>query len=88
MFLPTKAHTDSIPDYQCEPSIRIGRNVPKDAVNLAYYFNPTASDSEKILCADAPRKTIDHYVITKYLYKFGCPDKDNSDFKYFPATYF
>jgi hypothetical protein len=82
MFLPTKPFSDKIKDYD-EPTLRIGRKVPKNAVNLAYYFNPTATDAEKVLCVDAPRNTIDHRVEVKYLYKYDLPDKDNSLFDKF-----
>ena len=82
MFLPTKPFSDKIKNYD-EPTLRIGRKVPKNAVNLAYYFNPTATDAEKVLCADAPRNTIDHRVEEKYLYKYDLPEKDDSLFDKF-----
>lgn len=78
MFLPVKAHKDFI--NKKEPSIRIGRKVPKDAVNMAYYFNPTATDAEKVLCADAPRNTIDHRVEEQYRYLFNQPEQNDNLF--------
>lgn len=82
MFLPTKPFSDKLKNHD-EPTLRIGRKVPKNAVNLAYYFNPTATDAEKVLCADAPRNTIDHRVEVRYLYKYDLPEKDESLFDKF-----
>lgn len=81
MFLPTKSHNEFLEQYKKEPSIRIGKCVPKDAVNMAYYFNPTATDAEKVLCADAPRNTIDHRVEEKYRYLFDVPEADDNLFE-------
>ena len=83
MFYPTQSHDEHLKEYPAEPTIRIGRNVPKNAVNMAYYFNPTATDAEKVLCAEAPRKTIDHRVEELFRYLFDCPDA-NDDL--FPQT--
>lgn len=88
MFLPTEAFKEEIEGYKGEPTFRIGRKVPHEAVNLAFYFNPTATDAERVLCAEAPRNTIDHRIEVKYLYKYGCPDNDNSKFKYFDPYYY
>ena len=81
MFLPTKSHSETIKNFIKEPTIRIGRQVPEDAVNMAYYFNPTATDAEKVLCADAPRNTIDHYVEESYRYLFNMPTNDDNLFE-------
>ena len=70
MFKATKPFKDNISGYDREPSLRIGKTVPKNAVNLAYYYNPTATDAEKIMAAEAPRQTIDHRVETAYRYLF------------------
>lgn len=67
MFKATKPFKDTITGHKNEPSLRIGKQVPANAVNLAYYFNPTATESEKILTADPPRSTIDHRVETQYM---------------------
>ena len=80
MFLPTKPHNEFLEKYNKEPSIRIGKCVPKNAVNMAYYFNPTATDSEKVLCADAPRNTIDHRVEEAYRYLFDMPEANDDLF--------
>lgn len=67
MFRPTRPFKDKVTGYDKEPSLRIGKKVPQNAVNLAYYFNPTATDAEKILAADPPRNTIDHRIETQWL---------------------
>lgn len=67
MFKATKPFKDTVTGYDKEPSLRIGKKVPKNAVNLAYYFNPTATDAEKILASDPPRLTIDHRIETQWL---------------------
>ena len=81
MFLPTKSYNEFLEKYKKEPSIRIGKHVPKNAVNMAYYFNPTATDAEKVLCADAPRNTIDHRVEEIYRYLFDMPEADDDLFE-------
>lgn len=81
MFLPTKPHSETIKDFIKEPTIRIGKQVPKNAVNMAYYFNPTATDAEKVLCAEAPRNTIDHRVEESYRYLFNMPSNDDDLFE-------
>lgn len=83
MFLPIKSYTEFLKGHKQEPSIRIGKRVPKNAVNMGYYFNPTATDSEKVLCADAPRNTIDHRVEEQYKYLFDMPEDNNN---LFPLT--
>ena len=78
MLKATRAFKDSITNYPKEPSLRIGRCVPDNAVNLAYYYNPTATDGEKVLTAEAPRNTIDHRVEDAYRYLFNqASDDDN-----------
>ena len=81
MFLPTKPYNEFLEEYKKEPSIRIGKTVPKNAVNMAYYFNPTATDAEKVLCAEAPRNTIDHRVEEVYRYLFDMPEQDDDLFE-------
>ena len=80
MFKATKPFKDSITNYPKEPSLRIGRCVPENAVNLAYYYNPTATDAEKILTAEAPRNTIDHRVEEAYRYLFNQASNDDNLF--------
>lgn len=83
MFKPTKPFKDMVTNYPEEPSLRIGRVVPENAVNLAYYYNPTATDAEKILTAEAPRTTIDHRVEEAYRYLF---DQASDDDDLFPGS--
>ena len=80
MFKATRPFNDKITNYPKEPSLRIGRCVPKNAVNLAYYFNPTATDAEKVLAAEAPRNTIDHRVEEAYRYLFNQSSDDDDLF--------
>lgn len=80
MFKATKPFNDKVTNYPKEPSLRIGRCVPKNAVNLAYYFNPTATDAEKVLAAEAPRTTIDHRVEEAYRYLFNQASDDDDLF--------
>lgn len=83
MFKATKPFNDKVTNYPKEPSLRIGRCVPKNAVNLAYYYNPTATDAEKVLAAEAPRTTIDHRVEEAYRYLF---DQASDDDDLFPGS--
>lgn len=80
MFKATKPFNDKVTNYPKEPSLRIGRCVPKNAVNLAYYFNPTATNAEKVLAAEAPRTTIDHRVEEAYRYLFNQASDDDDLF--------
>lgn len=80
MFKATKPFSDKVTSYPQEPSLRIGRTVPKNAVNLAYYYNPTATDAEKVLTAEAPRQTIDHRVEEAYRYLFNQASDDDDLF--------
>ena len=85
MFKATKPFNDTVTNYPKEPSLRIGRCVPENAVNLAYYYNPTATDAEKILTAEAPRNTIDHRVEEAYRYLFNQATDDDD---LFPGSVF
>jgi hypothetical protein len=85
MFGATKPFNNSITNYPKEPSLRIGRCVPKNAVNLAYYYNPTATDTEKVLTSAAPRNTIDHRVEEGYKYLFNQASDDDD---LFPGSIF
>jgi len=80
MFKATRPFKDSVTNYPKEPVLRIGRFVPPNAVNLAYYYNPTATDAEKVLTAEAPRNTIDHRVEEAYRYLFNQSSDDDDLF--------
>ena len=80
MFKATRAFKDTVTSHPKEPSLRIGKCVPENAVNLAYYYNPTATDAEKILTAEAPRNTIDHRVEEAYRYLFNQASEDDDLF--------
>lgn len=80
MFKATKPFNDKLTSHPEEPSLRIGNSVPDGAVNLAYYYNPTATDSEKVLTAEAPRQTIDHRVEEAYRYLFNQASNDDNLF--------
>lgn len=69
MFKATKPFKNTITGYNNEPSLRIGKRVPENAVNLAYYYNPLSTKAERILASDPPRLTIDHRVETQWLTK-------------------
>lgn len=79
MFKATRPFKDTITGYDKEPSLRIGKKVPRNAVNLAYYFNPTATDAEKILTSDPPRQTIDHRIETQWLTKVDVASGPNGE---------
>ena len=71
MFLPTKPFSDKLKNHD-EPTLRIGRKVPKNAVNLAYYYNPTATDTEKVLLS----LLLQNDNCTQYLYALGRKTKE------------
>ncbi len=80
MFKATRAFKNNVTSHPKEPSLRIGKCVPENAVNLAYYYNPTATDAEKVLTAEAPRNTIDHRVEEAYRYLFNQASDDDDLF--------
>ena len=80
MFKATKPFKNNVTSHPKEPSLRIGKCVPKNAVNLAYYYNPTATDAEKVLTSDAPKHTIDHRVEDGYRYLFNQASNNNDLF--------
>lgn len=80
MFKAVRPFKDNVTNYPEEPVLRIGSSVPSNAVNLAYYYNPTATDAEKILAAEAPRNTIDHRVEEAYRYLFNQASDDDDLF--------
>lgn len=82
MLNPTRIHRDLIGDEWSQRSIRIGKNVPEGAVNLAYYHNPIADCDNNVLVADAPRQTVNHLVAQKFMELEGCVSKDD---KLFPS---
>lgn len=89
MFRATKPFKDKITGYPEEPSLRIGKKVPQNAVNLAFYYNPTATNAEKILTADPPRNTIDHRIESQWLTKTDVasgPDGEEPPIDTFPKS--
>jgi len=80
MFKATRPFSDTISTHPKEPSLRIGRTVPPEAVNLAYYYNPVATDAEKVLTSDAPRNTVDHRIEEGYRYLFNKAVADDNLF--------
>lgn len=80
MLKPTQAHKERLEQNKKEPTIRMGRKVPKDAVNLGYYYNPTASGEERVLTSDAPRNIIDHRIEEDYRYLFNQSSNDDNLF--------
>ena len=80
MFKATRPFKNNVTNYPKEPVLRIGRHVPPNAVNLAYYYNPTATDAEKVLTAEAPRNIIDHRVEEAYRYLFNQSSDDDDLF--------
>lgn len=80
MFKSTKPFKNNISNYPKEPSLRVGKCVPENAVNLAYYYNPTATSIEKVLTSEAPRNTIDHRVEESYKYLFNQTHDDDDLF--------
>ena len=79
MFKGTKPFKNTITGHENEPSLRIGKAVPSNAVNLAYYINPTATDTEKILAADPPRNTIDHRIESQTITKLDQASGPNGE---------
>ena len=89
MFRATKPFKNTVTGYDKEPSLRIGAKVPQNAVNLAYYYNPTATKSEKILASDPPRLTIDHKIETQWLTKLdqaAGPNGEEPSIDLFPKS--
>ncbi len=76
---PTKAHVDIVKDKR---TIRIGKRVPENAVNLAYYYNLGSNSSSKnVLAVASPKNSIDHISIEKYKNVKDLTFKDESKFE-------
>ena len=68
--------------------IKIGRSVPANAVNLAYYKNKLSnidSDNNNIIISENPKDLLKHKYVTKYIYKYELDSKKES---YFDSSYF
>lgn len=76
---PTKAHVDTVNNKR---TIKIGKQVPNGAVNLAYYYNLGSNSSSKnVLAVASPKNSIDHLSIEKFKTVKDLTFKDESKFE-------
>ena len=60
MFHSTRLHHDVFMKEKENYSIRVGTQVPPNAINLAYFHNHYINSNEHLLIVEAPKQTIDH----------------------------
>lgn len=72
MLQPTRAHQDILSN-QFERTIRIGKKVPDDGVNLAYFHNNQVANGTSVLIADAPKQVLSHETFEKVIHKNNLP---------------
>ena len=72
MLHPTRTHQDILSN-QFERTIRIGKKVPDDGVNLAYFHNNQVANGTSVLIADAPKQVLNHETFEKAVHKTELP---------------
>jgi len=80
MFEATRLHEEIIKNKINKYAFRIGRKVPPNAVNLAYYYNKRMSSESNVLVSEAPKNTIDHITVSTYMQKKAEPKMDDNVF--------
>lgn len=79
MLLNTKYHKER--NEKGNFTIKVGSKVPKDSVNLAFYYNKGANSNEHVLASAVPKNLIDHMEITKFKRKDNLTFEDESVFE-------
>ncbi|HBF0841583.1 TPA: hypothetical protein ACG3I4_000279 [Clostridioides difficile] len=81
LFSNTKVHKEI--DNKGNKSIKLGRNVPNGAVNLAYYYNTTASLDDTVSVIETNTNNVTLHFVDDWIHKRNLATK-NED--YFPET--
>lgn len=74
----TKAHTEF--NNKKNRTIRLGKKVPDGAVNLAYYYNTTASFDDTVSIIETNTNTVTLKYVEEWIHKIRLDEKDESHF--------
>lgn len=74
----TKPHKEF--DNYNNRTIRIGRTVPKNAVNLAYFYNTVASNKDTVSIAEADTNTVNIKYVEDWIHKSRLENNDDNNF--------
>lgn len=77
-FAGTKAHKEI--DDRGNNTIKVGRRVPSDAVNLGYYFNTTAGIKDTVSVIETNMNNVTLHYVNDWIHKRNLPKKDESLF--------
>lgn len=78
MFGQTKPHSEF--DDRGNENIKIGKKVPDDAVNLAYYFNTTASIKDTVSVIETNMNNVSLHYAEDWIHKRNLTEKDENLF--------
>lgn len=78
----TKAHSET--DKHGNKTIRLGKNVPDGAVNLAYYYNAISSFKDTVSIQETNTNIVNLKMAEAWITKNGCLTKKDDQF---PDTY-
>lgn len=77
-FAGTKSHQEK--DERGNNTIRIGKKVPDDAVNLGYYFNTTAGIKDTVSVIETNMNNVTLHYVNDWVHKRNLPNKDENLF--------
>lgn len=75
----TKAHSET--DQYGNKTIRLGKNVPEGAVNLAYYYNSISSFKDTVSIQETNTNIVGIKMAEMWVTKNGLPSKDDTQFE-------
>ena len=81
MFHSTRLHHDVFIEGKEKYSIRIGAQVPPNAINLAYFHNQYVNSNEHLLIVESPKQTIDHIKQQEIVEKEQLPSQSEKWFE-------
>lgn len=77
----TKAHNEL--DSRGNNSIKVGKKVPQDAVNLAYYYNTTSNITDTMSVIETNMNNVELHYVEEWIHKRGLPKRDDDLFPEF-----
>lgn len=81
MFHSTRLHHDVFMKEKENYSIRVGTQVPPNAINLAYFHNHYINSNEHLLIVEAPKQTVDHIKRQQIVEKENLPSQSENWFE-------
>lgn len=77
LFSNTRAHKENNNNTR---TIKLGKKVPDGAVNLAYYYNTTASFDDTVSIVETNTNTVTLKHVEKWIHKINLDEQDESHF--------